>query len=193
VKLSKWLGQAIAEGRSALEAMRSSTIEDSRSLIESLRLATEDLAAPSGMAVEFSVTGEYRDLHPIVQDELWQIGFEAIRNAVQHSQGTQLQVILRYSSDFVLRVKDDGVGMTARLAVMGRAGHFGLTGMRERSYRVRGGFTIDSDPHLGTEVSITVPGAVAYQAMRAHSRLAALKQLFSFSRRRPRACFINTV
>lgn len=183
VKLSTWLGQAIAEGRSALEAMRSTTTEGATGLVESLRLATEDLPPPPGMAVEFSVTGEYRELHPIVRDELWQIAFEAIRNAVQHSQATQLRVTLHYSSDFVLRVKDDGVGMTAGMAGMGRPGHFGLTGMRERSYRVRGGFTIESDASRGTEVSIAVPGAVAYQATGARSILAALKERFTFSRR----------
>jgi len=37
------------------------------------------------MAVTFSVVGDAAEMHPIVRDEIYRIGYEAIRNACVHS------------------------------------------------------------------------------------------------------------
>jgi signal transduction histidine kinase len=183
IKLSGWLGQAITDARSALQTMLSSAPEHNP-FAESLRRAAKDLPVPSGMSVECLVTGEQRDLHPLVRNELWQIGFEAIRNSAQHSQATHLQIALHYSSEFVLKIKDDGVGMSEVVAAAGRPGHFGLAGMRERSHRIHGRLSVTSDPGHGTEVSVVIPGSVAHQGPEQNSILERLRRLFGMSRGR---------
>ena len=50
-------------------------------------------------------------MHPIVRDEVYRIGYEAIRNACVHSQAARLQVELAYAEDLILRVRDNGVGI----------------------------------------------------------------------------------
>jgi len=161
-KLSRWLGQAVDEGRAALHSLRVSTIEKNH-LSEALQRATEDHQLPTSMTVAFSVIGDPRDVHPIVRDEIYRIGYEAIRNAAAHSRGSRLEVDIHYASDLMLRIKDNGLGIQPDLADKGREGHFGLQGMRERATRIRGKLSIVSSANAGTEVTLVVPGVVVYR------------------------------
>src|SRR5262249_5259092 len=85
-RLLGWLEQATREGRAALNSLRTST-RQKNDLAEALRRATENSDQPSSMAVALSVNGPAREMHPIVRDEVYRIGYEAIRNAYQHSKG----------------------------------------------------------------------------------------------------------
>lgn len=44
----------------------------------------------------------------------------------------------------------------------GRDGHFGLIGMRERSEKIGGKLKLRSRIDAGTEVELTIPGALAF-------------------------------
>ena len=44
-----------------------------------------------------------------------------------------------------------------------RTGHFGLSGMRERSRGIGGQLEVWSERRAGTEVELTVPASVAYE------------------------------
>jgi nitrate/nitrite-specific signal transduction histidine kinase len=48
------------------------------------------------------------------------------------------------------------------LTPIGRAGHWGLPGMRERAKRISGRLDFWSQLNRGTEVEVTIPGAIAY-------------------------------
>jgi ligand-binding sensor domain-containing protein/signal transduction histidine kinase len=156
-QLSVWLASAMQEGRSALNSLRTGTTQ-TNDLAEALRRATEDGLIPSAMAVTFSVVGDAREMHPIVRDEIYRIGYEAIRNASIHSGAKQLQVELRYASELALHVSDNGTGFDPVVADRGKDGHFGLQGMRERAARIGGRLTLASSSSSGTEIRLTVPG-----------------------------------
>jgi len=164
-KLSQWLTQAVDEGRAALHALRVSTIEENH-LSEALQRAAEDPQVPSSMHVSFSTLGDARDLHPIVRDEIYRIAFEAIRNAALHSKASQLQIEIRYADDLTILVGDNGVGIDPSISDSGKAGHFGLQGMRERAARIHGKLAIRSSVNSGTSVTLTVPGHVVYRNRR---------------------------
>ena len=115
------------------------------------------------MTVAFSHRRPPRDVHPIVRDEVYRVGYEAIRNAAAHSRASRLEIDLRYANDLSLRIKDNGVGLDPALSDNGRPGHFGLQGMRERASRIRGKLTIVSSANAGTEVTLVVPGNVVYR------------------------------
>ena len=83
--------------------------------------------------------GPPRDLHPIIRDELYRITREALRNAFTHARAQHIEAELIYAEPvFRLRVRDDGKGIEPAILAEGRAGHYGLPGMRERAGKSAG-------------------------------------------------------
>lgn len=161
-RLSKWLNQATEEGRAALDSLRTSATERN-DLAEAFRRATQNGLVPPSMMVDLVVVGESKDMHPIVRDEVFRIGYEAIRNSIVHSKATLLRVELRYEQDLSVSVKDNGVGIDPTIVSHGKAHHFGLPGMRERAARIGGKLTLVTSATSGTEVIITVPGSIVFR------------------------------
>ena len=163
-KLSAWLGRATEEGRAALNSLRTSTTEVN-DLAESFRRALEECRIHSSMEVSLQVSGQIREMHPIVRDEVYRIGYEAIRNASVHSHATQLRVELSYAQELGLRIVDNGSGITADILQSGKQGHFGLQSMRERAARIMGKFSVESTVSTGTVITLTVPGGIIYRTI----------------------------
>jgi signal transduction histidine kinase len=115
------------------------------------------------MEVSLQVSGQIQEMHPIVRDEVYRIGYEAMRNACVHSQATQLRVELSYAQDLGLRICDNGVGIDPDIVDRGKRGHFGLQGMRERAARIMGKLSVESSAGSGTMITLTVPGGIIYR------------------------------
>ena len=167
--------QAINEGRDAVQGLRASTVETNDLALAITRLG-EELAAEAGdqaaAGMRVDVEGEPRTLQPIVRDEVYRIASEALRNAFRHAEAKQIEVELRYDGrQLRLRIRDDGKGIDREyLSAEGRAGHFGLHGMRERARLMGGKLTIWTAPGSGTEIELSVPAAHAYVASAAPGR-----------------------
>jgi signal transduction histidine kinase/ligand-binding sensor domain-containing protein len=161
-QLAEWLAQANEEGRAALNSLRTSTSE-ANDLADALRRALDECRVQANMDVSLFVVGNGKDLHPVLRDEIYRIGYEAIRNACRHSTGRAVDVVLEYARDLTLRIRDDGVGIDPAVLEKGKDGHFGLRGMRERAARIGGRFAIDSALRSGTAVTLIVPGRVAFK------------------------------
>jgi len=113
---------------------------------------------------QVNVEGTPRDLPPIVQDEVYRIAGEALRNAFRHAQASRIEVEIRYDQNrFRLRVRDDGKGIDAE-AGSGRTyeGHYGMAGMKERAQLLGGTLSIWSELGSGTEAELVIPASVAY-------------------------------
>jgi len=175
-KLSEWLGQATQQGRAVLNSLRSSTIE-TNDLAQALQRATEDCRIPGSMEVTFAVAGTAKRMHAIVRDEIYRIGYEAIRNACVHSSASHLEIELKYGQDVALRVADNGVGIDSEVADRGKQGHFGLQGMRERVARIGGKLTLVSSPSSGTEITLIVPGGLVFQETMPVRRFQGIRKL----------------
>lgn len=164
-QLSAWLARAMQEGRAALHSLRTSTTEGN-DLSEAFRRAIDSEVVPASMAATCSIVGDPREMHPIVRDEVYRIGYEAILNSCLHSKARRLTVELEYARDLTLRVTDDGVGIDAAYLDQGKPGHFGLQGMRERAIRIDGKLTITSSGVAGTAITLVIPGGIAFQKAR---------------------------
>ena len=88
-QLSTWLAQATEEGRAALHSLRASTTEKN-DLAEAFRRAIDECGRATSAEISFSVNGDSREMHPVVRDEIYRIGYEAIRNACAHSGGDRV-------------------------------------------------------------------------------------------------------
>jgi signal transduction histidine kinase len=159
-QLSDWLQQACQEGRAALNSLRLSGA-NTDDLAEAFKRALQTTPFQS-FSNTVSVSGAIREIHPIVRDEVYRVGYEAIRNAHAHSGGTHLTVQLQYTDDLILRIADDGLGADASTFSDGKEGHYGLKGMRERAGRIGARLNIVSDATRGTEVCLMVPGKIAF-------------------------------
>lgn len=160
-QLATWLAQATEEGRAALQSLRASTTERN-DLAQAFRRAIDECGRATKAEVTFVVRGEAREMHPVVRDEIYRIGYEAIRNACSHSGGDRVEVLLEYAHDLTLRISDNGVGIDSTVLEQGKDGHFGLRGMRERAERIGSKFTIFSSADSGTVITLVVPGRVAF-------------------------------
>jgi ligand-binding sensor domain-containing protein/signal transduction histidine kinase len=158
--------KAITEGRNAVQGLRLSTIEEN-DLAVAIRAVGEELAAAgnrSSPALEVVVQGRPRNLHPILRDEVYRIGAEALRNAFQHARARQVEVEIGYGEkEFTVHIRDDGKGIDREvLSADGREGHFGLHGMRERAELVGGKLVVWSELGSGSEIELSIPASSAY-------------------------------
>jgi signal transduction histidine kinase len=157
--------RVVAEGRSRVRALRgvAIVIDD---LPAALQRGAEELLGGERATIRTAVEGQPRDLHPMVLEEAYEIGREALANALVHSGAACIEVEVEYGpAQFHLRVKDDGRGIDAAILEKGgRENHFGLQGMRERARRIGAQLTLPSRPGGGTEITLTVPAATAYRA-----------------------------
>jgi signal transduction histidine kinase len=112
--------------------------------------------------------GERSSLSSATKNEICRIAFEILRNAYRHSHAHRIEAEIRYDDRMLrLRIRDDGQGIDPKvLKDGGRAGQWGLRGLRERAERIGAQLEFWSDAGAGTEVQLSVPAAVAYEASR---------------------------
>jgi signal transduction histidine kinase/ligand-binding sensor domain-containing protein len=174
--------QAITEGRDAIQGLRSCAITSD--LAQAVTVLGEELNIhhngdhPPEFRVQ--VEGLPRDLAPLLQDDVYRIAGEALRNAFRHAHARRIEVEIRYDQrQFRLRIRDDGKGIDPKfLTVGGRTGHFGLPGMQERAKLLGGKLTVWSELDSGTEIELIVPASIAYAT-------APARRWFLFRKKEP--------
>jgi signal transduction histidine kinase len=155
--------QVIDEGRNAVRGLRSSE-SSSLGLEQAFSRIQQEPGFQDEVAFRIIVDGDPRPLHPVLRDEVYRIGREALVNAFRHSRATSVEVELEYSTDhFRILVRDNGCGIDTHVLQSGREGHFGLPGMRERAERIGARLKVWSRAEAGTEVEMTVPSQIAFQ------------------------------
>ena len=168
--------QAIAEGRSAVYDLRSSTTETNE-LSEALNAVGNELSKDNAAEFSLVVEGEARDLHPIIRDEFYRIAREALSNAFKHAHARHVEAEIEYGERvFRLRIRDDGEGIPAEILDQGRPGHYGLPGIRERARQVGSDLTIWSRAHSGTEIDLSLAASIAYGRPPRHARFQRFRK-----------------
>jgi signal transduction histidine kinase/ligand-binding sensor domain-containing protein len=159
--------EAITEGRDAVQGLRASP-GTGNDLAAALKALGEDLAnqdpADPGINVPIDVAGSPRPLQPLARDEIYRIAGEALRNAFRHAGATRIEVDLCYdAAELRVRIRDSGKGIDPQfLRAPGKAGHYGIHGMRERAKLIGATLSVWSAVDAGTEVELTIPAQRAY-------------------------------
>ncbi len=157
------MGRVIEEGRNAVGGLRSS-YSGSRDLEHAFSLIRQELAIQAEIDFRVIVEGRPRPLHPVIRDEVYRIGREALVNAFRHSGAASIEVELEYAvKSFRVLVRDNGCGMDSQVLQAGREGHWGLPGMRERAETIGARLHVWSSATNGTEVELSVPGHIAFE------------------------------
>jgi PAS domain S-box-containing protein len=159
--------EAITESRDAIQDLRSEPVEpvDLAHLLTAIGeelSESQDVDPPS---FSLAVEGDRRTLVPVLQDEIYRIGREILRNAFRHSGARHVDAEILYDEKLLrLRIRDDGKGIDRQvLENGGRPGHWGLIGIRERAKRLTAQLDFYSEAGVGTEVQLTLPASVAYE------------------------------
>jgi len=184
--LEKALDQAdevLAEGRDRVRDLRETSVPLGDLSLAFKRVVEENSAARQ-VTFKTVVEGRVRHLHPMVLEETYCIGREALINALSHSEGFHVEVEITYDPrQFRLRIRDDGRGFdTAVLKQGGRPGHWGLPGMRERAQRIGAELELWSRPQAGTEIELRISGATAYGTHKPGAKRFWFRQLSRIDR-----------
>src|SRR5262245_22501919 len=156
------MGHAVNEGRNALRGLRSYD-EGAQDLDQSYIGVSQEFASNQTADFRVIVEGKSCALHPMIRDEVYLIGREAIVNAFRHSQAKNIEVEIKYTSrELRVLVRDNGCGINQQVLSAGRDGHFGLSGMRERAERIGAQLKVLNRPDAGTEIEVFILGKVAY-------------------------------
>jgi signal transduction histidine kinase len=155
------------EGRNTLGGLRASANDDVRSLESALSSIPRELSLSAKTDYRVVVQGAAKPVHRIVRDEIFSIGREAVVNAARHANAGCIEVDLEYApAKLILSVRDNGCGIDPNVLTLGKDGHWGLQGMRERAEIIGGELRLFSRVGSGTEVTFTVPGKIAYERPR---------------------------
>ncbi|MDR3080899.1 MAG: histidine kinase [Streptomyces sp.] len=115
------------------------------------------LAAPDGVRVTFSATGDESLVPELWRRELFLAVRECLRNAFAHAQAHEITVTNRVTRRWVhVRVSDDGVGFDASPGSAAPPGH-GLGCAADRVQGLGGRFGVLSAPGEGTRIDMHVP------------------------------------
>ncbi len=149
---------SLDEARGLVWALRPPTLVDG-GLPAAVERAVSAASTADGPAVDVTISGDARPLHPDVEVTLLRAAQEGLANARRHAGGARISLTLTYFDDEVaLDVIDDGRGFDpAAVAGPGIAGGHGLAGMRERAELLGGRLEIESAPGEGTALALSLP------------------------------------
>jgi signal transduction histidine kinase/streptogramin lyase len=172
------MGRVIEEGRNAVHGLRSP--KSASNLQEAFVEVRKDFPVKSQVGFRVIVEGTPRRLRPMIGDEVYRIGREALSNAFQHSHASDIEVEVEYApSHLRVFVRDNGAGIDPHVLAAGRDGHWGLSGMKERSEKIGGTLRVLSHAEAGTEVELSVPGPIAFELGPKDQRSGWFGSLFS--------------
>ncbi|MDX6519711.1 MAG: hypothetical protein QOF08_316 [Gaiellales bacterium] len=146
--------EALQDVRRLAVDLRPSTLDDF-GVVTAIQRLCSDVAAKSGISIDFHATREGDRMSREVESCLYRVVQEALTNVIKHAAAGNVSVLLAPGErDLTLIVEDDGVGFDP--ATVDRA-RLGLVGMRERVALVDGSLTVESAPGGGTTLRVTVP------------------------------------
>jgi two-component system sensor histidine kinase DegS len=126
-------------------------------LISALKALVEELDRRSPAPVHIEIAAQTDNLH--LPDEvalaIFRISQEALHNAIQHADASEIAVRLtQYPDRLRLTITDDGRGIEGGMdpARFVAQGHLGLAGMRERAAMIRAKLDVQTAVDYGTVV-----------------------------------------
>jgi streptogramin lyase/anti-sigma regulatory factor (Ser/Thr protein kinase) len=178
------MGQVTEEGRNAVRGLRTSK-GGTADLQQAFSQVRKEFPVQSQIEFRVIVEGGPRALHPLISEEIYLIGHEALSNAFRHSQAREIEVELEYAASHLrVIIRDDGEGIDPEVLRSGREGHWGLSGMKERTQRIGGRLRVLSRAVAGTEVELSVPAKIAFESREEDRRVSWLSGRFSAKRQR---------
>lgn len=149
----------LREIRNFILDLRPSNLEE-LGLLSTVSYACMSFESNTGIRVNFNADELTASLSSNIENALYRIIQEALSNIKKHSAAHNAIVNLKNSEDFViLLIKDDGVGFDPEKVLQSseKNRHFGLLGIKERTYFIEGEVELLAGPGAGTAMTIKIP------------------------------------
>lgn len=150
--------RAIKELHDLVMGLRPSVLDD-LGLVPALRGEVQKFEERTQIATRFEVNGRVRRIQPEIETTIFRIAQESLTNILKHAAAKHVSLDLVYSRDIIqLRVEDDGAGFNLD-EILGADSkrRWGLLGMQERVSLAGGTWHIQSQPHQGTIIQVSIP------------------------------------
>ena len=145
---------SLTEARRSVHALRPQALEKA-AFADALKAIITNTTAGTSLRADFQLKGEPRELRSAVEENLFQIGKEALSNALKHACATEFHARLSFDSEAVrLELRDNGKGFVADSV---NRGGIGLIGMKERAELIGATLAVTSEPHAGTTITAVSP------------------------------------
>ena len=144
----------LEEARRSVLDLRAALLEG-RTLIQALRLLTEQQLREKGVVIDLETIGAARPLPKRVEAGLYRIAQEALTNAVKHATASKILVrLVTTPQEIELVAEDNGKGFEPSAKSSDR---YGLIGINERAKLLGGRARLSSTTGIGTRISVQVP------------------------------------
>jgi signal transduction histidine kinase len=146
-------GEAVHTLRAICNDLRPPLLQ--HDLVAALKALVDQLGTRSRPSIHITLAASEVHLSDEATMAVFRITQEALHNAIQHADASEIEVRLtNYPDRLRLTVTDDGRGIAGGVDA-GRfvaQGHFGLAGMRERAAMIGGKLEVQTAPDYGTVV-----------------------------------------
>ena len=159
------MAQVLDEGRKALQRLGSIKSSASLDVEEAFYRIKTELTNEEQISFRVTVEGRPRLVHPIIRDEVYRIGRDALLKSVRYCRAKRIHVEVKYKARYLrIVLRDDGDQIAGPLLLSGHADQRGLSDARERAERVGARLKVRQGAAGETETELTVPGQVAFQS-----------------------------
>ncbi len=151
-------GESVQTLRAICQDLRPPLLSNNPAL--ALKALVERLDAHSPAPIHIEIAAEALNVPAETALVIYRIAQEALHNAIQHADASEIAVRLtQYPDRLRMTVTDDGRGIAggSDLRRFVAEGHFGLAGMRERASMIGGHLEVQSALDYGTVVILEVP------------------------------------
>jgi signal transduction histidine kinase len=123
--------EVLLEGRNRVLKLRTE-VTAGDDLAHSVASCGEDMALNHTAQFSMATVGTQQPMDPVVLDEAYRIGREALVNAFADSNASSIESEVTYDLSRLRRsIRDNGKGIDCEILTSGRMGHWGSSGMRE--------------------------------------------------------------
>jgi signal transduction histidine kinase len=152
--------QMVANTRGICRNLRPPAL-DSLGLGAALKSFADRWSDQTGIVMKLTISEISERFPEAIELSIFRIVQESLNNVWKHSDASQVEVTLEFTSPRVLTmmIADDGVGLPDDfdLSALSHSGHFGLLGISERVALLGGGIQFEDGLHGGLIIHVQIP------------------------------------